>query len=687
MDTMLAQTTQQEKYAEIKIHIDEKGLEKLAQLGLAVDHGIGKKGVFFIGDFSESELKQIEQAGFTYEILQADLANYYLERNTNTEEQRKVVNNTCTTTAPYPIPKEFNYGSMGGYLTYDELLAELDSMNSQFPNLITRRAAIDTFKTDEDRPIYWLKISDNPTISEGEPQILYTALHHAREPMSMTQMLYYMHYLLENYGVDEEITHLVDHTEMYFIPCVNPDGYAYNGQRNPDGGGMWRKNKRDNDGDGIFNTTTDGVDLNRNYGQEWAHDDTGSSPNFGAATYRGPAAFSEPETQAVKHFCEAHQIQITLNYHSFSNLLIYPWAYQPSHYTPDSAIYEQYADLLTQENHYSTGSSNETLNYLMNGCSDDWMYGEQKTKNKILAFIPEVGNSNDGFWPQKTRIIPLCQENMWQNLTAAQLIQQYATVQTYGDKYITDKNGSLQFSLLELGAIQGAGFAVSIQPINDAIVDAGNDVYIPSPGILNTITSTLFFQLKEGINIGDSIHFSIDVTNDSGAVSSKEILKYYGQPNQCYESDLATTSNWVFEGENGNWGLTEQTFISAPNCLADSPNGYYESNTDSRATLQDTIDLTNCTYATLEFWAKWDIESGYDYVQIEAEDLSTGGVTVLCGKYTHIGTPSQNTEHPLYDGQQTEWVQEEINLDAFIDKKIKLMPILNMESWYQYTTF
>jgi murein tripeptide amidase MpaA len=97
--------------------------------------------------------------------------------------------------------------------------------------------------------------------------------------------MYYMWYLLENYGTDPEATYLVDNREMYFVPCFNPDGYEYNRQTDPNGGGMWRKNRRNNGG-------SYGVDLNRNFGYMWGYDDLGSSPIPSSETYRGPSAFS-----------------------------------------------------------------------------------------------------------------------------------------------------------------------------------------------------------------------------------------------------------------------------------------------------------------------------------------------------------------------------------------------------------
>ncbi len=219
---------------------------------------------------------------------------------------------------------------MGGFFTYQEFLDHLHAMVTEYPDLISAKSPIDTFLTHENRPIYWLKISDNPNSNEAEPEVLYSSIHHAREPQSLAQLIFYMWYLLDNYGTNDEATYLVDNTEMYFIPMINPDGYIENETSNPNGGGLWRKNKRDNlDGEW-------GVDLNRNYGYEWGYDNDGSSPQTSSNTYRGPSPASEPETKAVQWLCEQHEFKLALNYHSHGNYLIYPWGYIPSPLSPDS---------------------------------------------------------------------------------------------------------------------------------------------------------------------------------------------------------------------------------------------------------------------------------------------------------------------------------------------------------------
>jgi murein tripeptide amidase MpaA len=133
------------------------------------------------------------------------------------------------------------------------MLDILDAMAAAYPNLISAPQSIGT--SIEGRPIPFVRISNDPNVDQDKPEVLYNSLHHAREPGGLSQLIYYMWYLLENYGTDAEVTYLLDDRELYFVPCVNPDGYVYNQTIEPGGGGMWRKNRRDN-GDGSF-----GVDL------------------------------------------------------------------------------------------------------------------------------------------------------------------------------------------------------------------------------------------------------------------------------------------------------------------------------------------------------------------------------------------------------------------------------------------
>ena len=99
-----------------------------------------------------------------------------------------------------------------------------------------------------------------------------------------------LHHYVDGYGTDDELTEIINTTDLWFIPVVNLDGYDYTFT---EGNRLWRKNLRDNDGDGQI-TGQDGVDLNRNFPYKWGYDNEGSSPQPAGETYRGPSPGPSP---------------------------------------------------------------------------------------------------------------------------------------------------------------------------------------------------------------------------------------------------------------------------------------------------------------------------------------------------------------------------------------------------------
>ncbi|HLT46818.1 MAG TPA: M14 family zinc carboxypeptidase [Rubricoccaceae bacterium] len=210
-------------------------------------------------------------------------------------------------------------GPMGGYLTFDGVVAALDALRAQYPDIVSAKTSLG--QSHEGRDVWLVEVTDHPVVDEGEPEVLFTGLHHANEPGAMMAVLYTMYYLAEQYATNPAVRALVRNRRLFFVPVVNPDGYAYNEQTDPSGGGMWRKNLRDN-GDGSF-----GVDLNRNYGYGWGWSNTSSSPDPSSLTYRGPEPFSEPETRAIRDFAEGgRRLAVTVDYHTHGGYFAYPTA-------------------------------------------------------------------------------------------------------------------------------------------------------------------------------------------------------------------------------------------------------------------------------------------------------------------------------------------------------------------------
>jgi len=145
--------------------------------------------------------------------------------------------------------------------------------------------------------IYALKVTRNARqLRDGRrPSVLYGGAQHAREWITPEMVRRLMHHYLDGYGSDRQLTRIVDTTELWFLPVSNPDGYDFTFT---EGNRLWRKNLRDNNGDGVI-TPGDGVDLNRNFQTKWGYDNEGSSPEPSSETYRGPSPASEPETKAL----------------------------------------------------------------------------------------------------------------------------------------------------------------------------------------------------------------------------------------------------------------------------------------------------------------------------------------------------------------------------------------------------
>jgi hypothetical protein len=646
-----AVTLSAQRYSKVKIRLDEThGLAQLAQLGIEVEHGHHNHGIWFIGEYSEQEVAAIQQAGFSTEILIPDLKAHLLEGNRLRRSTGERSLPPCTGYNSVETPANYSYGSMAGYQTYQEMLDELDKMAALYPTLFKAKEPISqVLTTFEGRPIYWVKISDNPSDDEtGEPEIFFNALHHAREPNSMSQMLFFMWHLLENYDTDPEIKFLVDHTEIYFVPCVNPDGYIYNETTNPDGGGFWRKNRRPN-ADGSI-----GVDLNRNYGFNWAYNNDGSSGSPNSEVYRGTAPFSEPETQMMRQFSIEHEFAMVFNYHTFSDLLLHSWDYDWI-YSPDHDLFLQYGEYMTEENQYQNGISPEVL-YPVNGGANDWQYGEQVEKGKSLSFVPEVGYT---FWPFESDIDRLNKDAFFINLKALRLLHDYGKLTPFPERLVQQLDGQLPFELKKFGT--------STSPLTVTLTPVSSNIASVSPpksytlGLLETTSGSFDFLLKPDVQSGDEIEFEISVSNGSYAFK-QSVKSIYGSGSVSLFDPADDLSFW---DEATNWETTNTTFYSAPTSITDSKGGPYPPNQTNLLLLDEPVTVSDASAAFLSFWARWSIEDNVDYAQVSLS-VNGGDFVPLCGKYTKPGIVPPVVGQPVYDGQQNEWVQEEIDLSEYL---------------------
>ncbi|MBI2646297.1 MAG: zinc carboxypeptidase [Deltaproteobacteria bacterium] len=288
----------------------------------------------------------------------------------------------------------------GAFHNLQELESEMKALVQAHSNLATISSI---GKSVEGRDLWMVRISGTQTKEGEKAGILFLGTHHAREHLSTEVPFFLMKHLLEKYGKDEKITRLVNEREIWIIPLVNPDGTDYDITDKPYK--WWRKNRQGGGAQSIY-----GVDLNRNYGYKWGGQGAGSDPS--SETYRGTSAFSEPETQAVKAFIDTHpNITTLLSYHTFSELILYPWGYTYDSIEDQQAfkVHETMAQAMGRMTGYKPQQSSDL--YITSGDTTDWSFGE----HKIISFTFELYPASiwdGGFYPPASVIEGVTKNNI-----------------------------------------------------------------------------------------------------------------------------------------------------------------------------------------------------------------------------------------------------------------------------------
>ena len=250
------------------------------------------------------------------------------------------------------------------------------------------------------RTIKGIRISRHPS-GTSMPAFTFTGTQHAREWGGTMTAMWIIDRLVEDADTDARIGAVLDASEVFVFPVMNPDGYLYSWSTNR----LWRKNRRLNSG-GSY-----GVDLNRNWGFQWGG--LGASTQQSNETYRGTTAFSEPETRAYRDWAQPRaNIAAHLDIHAYSELLLWPWGYTGS-FSADQASFDRVGTamhdaILAAEGHdYLAGPIYSTI-YPASGGINDWAYGALGH----LSYCTEVRDTGTyGFVMPPSEILPNVREN------------------------------------------------------------------------------------------------------------------------------------------------------------------------------------------------------------------------------------------------------------------------------------
>jgi hypothetical protein len=275
-----------------------------------------------------------------------------------------------------------------GYHTYLEMAAATKAAAVAHPT-IARRFSIGL--SYQSRHLWAMKISDNVSVDENEPEVLYDGGHHADEHMGVEMTLRIMGWLLDGYGTDTRITNIVNSREIWIVFNVNPDGTEYDIRDRRFH--YWRKNRQPTPGTGYT-----GTDLNRNYGYRWGGGGRTSS-NPAAITYRGVQAWSTPETRAMRDFLASRvvdgrqQIRTHITFHEAGRLVMWPYGYTYANVPLDMTSTDHYAFVrmgraMAASNGYRPQQASDL--YITSGTTRDYAYGVYR----IFSYTFELSNGD-----------------------------------------------------------------------------------------------------------------------------------------------------------------------------------------------------------------------------------------------------------------------------------------------------
>ncbi|MEW1913973.1 M14 family metallopeptidase [Kitasatospora sp. NPDC085895] len=282
------------------------------------------------------------------------------------------------------------------YHNYAEATADINAMVAAHPSIMSKQVI---GKSYEGRDIVAVKVSDNVTTDESEPEVLLTFHQHAREHLTVEMALYLLHEFGDKYASDSRIANIVNSREIWIVPDLNPDGGEYDiatGNYR-----SWRKDRQPNTGSRYI-----GTDLNRNWNYKWGCCG-GSSGSTSSETYRGSAPESATETKVVADFVRTRvvsgkqQITAAIDFHTYSELVLWPFGWTSadtaSGMTADEAkTFATFGRTMAATNGYTPEQSSDL--YITDGSIDDWLWGA----HRIFAYTFEMyptSSSGGGFYP------------------------------------------------------------------------------------------------------------------------------------------------------------------------------------------------------------------------------------------------------------------------------------------------
>jgi hypothetical protein len=562
-------------------------------------------------------------------------------------------------------------GTLGGFWTLAEVKMKLDDLVASDVNGVVADRLDTLGYSVQGRPVWGLALGTSVIGIDTRPAVYFSALTHAREPGGMQAIFYFVDDLLSRYPSDPVARYLLEHRRIYIIPAVNPDGYEYNHRIYDSTAtyGMWRKNLRDNNANHLTDYS-DGIDLNRNYGYLWGYDNVGSSPTPSSDLYRGPAAWSEPETRIQRDKFAALQAVCGFSFHTYSNLFVHPWG-TTSGGTPDSAKFQTWSDEFTLTNGFVAGPGPRIL-YSVNGEFSDWTYGDVSLKPRAYTWTPELGGQNDGFWPLPSRINPISQSVLrpcWQVAGIAGPWVRAGTSTLVEGALAAGNTAHLVVGARNIGATgqAGPGLRGTLTPIDPELFVLSNTVTYPALGSFVSadpeVGGSFLVAAADTVTPGRMLRFQVDFTDDAGLYCRDTVEVVVGVPTTLVADAGQSLANWTLT--SGSWGVKTGDPNHPSAYIADSPLGIYPSYYTGQLQLTAPLNLSHGVHAWAFFESRYAFEQEYDAGLFETSLNGTtwtpraGNGSVISNSINIAGSGI-----PIFGGTRWRWRTDRIDLSS-----------------------
>jgi len=356
--------------------------------------------------------------------------------------------------------------------TYTQMIAGMNQYAATYPNIAQ---VVDLGNSVQGRELYAIKITDNPSVEEDEPEVVFWGCIHGNEYAAAEMPYMYMIYLCDNYGILPEVTERVDNTEIWCVPMINPDGRV-NGTRN----------------------NANNIDLNREFGYNW--DGWGSSPY----------PFSQVESRAVRELAMTNNLSISISYHCSGDEFYYPWGYFPSN-APDYLVLTRVGQRYAAAASYQMMSSYQS--YQTHGEILDWAYGCLGG----LSYTAEISSSS-------TQV----QTTFDRNRPGMNMYIDFAAEGLHG--YVTDEvTGEPLYAMVKYAGNSIPGYTDPVIGDFHRIVMPGTyQVYIWASGYLPHIITNVT------VSLGNPGEFTAELTPGGGKYAFQVTSVNQEDPNNAY---------------------------------------------------------------------------------------------------------------------------------------------------------